>query len=873
MPFGHMNKKGMWFVLMASLSIARGEPARSDSAQTADGVQHLSKVVVTEHRSEEGAARAEQKYVSNIVNIITSQEIQKLPDVNAAEALRHVQGISLWSDTGEGRFVAIRGLDSDLNSTTFNGVRLLPTNPATVFGGGRAVALDVIPAGMIGSIAVTKTNKPEQDAEALGGTIDIVPKSIPVTREGFLEGRFGTGYENLNSTPIADISVTGGLRFGLGNGGAPSGPPNFSDKPFSFVGTASVYADARGIDDVEPGLINSSGTDRAVAGFDQRFYKYHRTRHAFGGELGYRPDGHNRYFLSFFDTGYKEYKLDNILTINFDGNPTTADNRIFQDTISDGAYQKALVNHTEKLIEQIAIFGGENEIGGMLLDYKAAYMLGKYEVLKDLTTTFNSVGSGSITYDNSGNYPVVLSSTGPDKTNPANYTFGNYRSALPLNKTTEGSVMANLTIPVSFVSSAKETVKFGGSYRDKTYHADTQYFSGPRDSALVGSPSLNGYTEGSNVVFYDKVYFNGPNLSPSLTDGLLAQGGLRQTTSNLVRTLNAHARDTEKVAAEYFQYNLLIGKLDLLAGARLENTKGTYKGNIVTDDQFAGISSRSKTYTDFFPAISVKYELDQSWQIRAGRSSTIARPGFNQISSNIQVDTGGNSVTTGNPNLSPTKSDSYDLTLERYLSNGGIFSIGVFYKKLTDYIVSNVSFLDKSDPLVAGYGFSGSKQVIYQSYTNASNAHAGGFEFGYEQRFKNLPGLFSGLGASANYTYVDSQFDIRPGESHALPSASKNTYNAALFYELHPVSVRLSLAHVDKFLSGIGSDATEDLYTDPINLLDLGIQYQISRTLGVYLNVKNLLDSPVRYTQGTTNRTIQREFYGQSYQLGVTAKF
>ena len=212
--FQHEYKRHLVFVDAIFLLGACGSRP-PEVSQTAEGVQRLSKLVVTEHRSEEGAARAEQKYVSNLVNIITSQKIKKLPDVNAAEALRHVQGISLWSDTGEGRFVAIRGLDADLNSTTFNGVRLLPTNPATVFGGGRAVALDVIPAGLIGSMAVTKTNKPEQDAEALGGTIDIVPKSIPVSREWFMESRLGTGYENLNSTLLADMSVTGGFASGL----------------------------------------------------------------------------------------------------------------------------------------------------------------------------------------------------------------------------------------------------------------------------------------------------------------------------------------------------------------------------------------------------------------------------------------------------------------------------------------------------------------------------------------------------------------------------------------------------------------------------------------------------------------------------------
>ncbi|HKB89110.1 MAG TPA: TonB-dependent receptor plug domain-containing protein, partial [Opitutaceae bacterium] len=567
------NRLSLSFLVLIGLCSMRTEAAEANSDSdpvVADGVKSLSKVVVEEQRMKEGAALAEQQNALNIIDVMTASDIQKLPDINAAEALRHVPGVSLWADTGEGRFVAIRGLDSDLNSTTFNGIRLLPTNPATIFGGGRAVALDVIPAGMIGSMVVTKTNKPEQDAEALGGTVDISPKTMPANKSFFAQGRLGSGYEPLRDTPITDISLTTGVRFGPGNSGL---------KPFTFVGTVNFYTDARGIDDVEPGLNNANANDRSLAGYDQRYYHYHRFRHGYGGELTYQPDNKNRYYLNFFDSGYTEKKLDDILTTNFDGNATTTDNRIFTDTISDGGYQKALVNHIERLTERMAIFGGENEIGNMLLDYKAAHMTGEYKVLKDVTTTFNSVGSGVVTYDNSGSHPIILSATGPDKTNPANYFFGNYRTALPLNKTQEDTLQANLSVPVSFISSAKEVIKFGASYRDKKYNADTTYLSGPANA--VGSPSLSNYVEGSNVVYYNKQYQNGPNLSPSLTDNLVAVGGIRQTPSNYIRTLNSHAVDKEKISAGYLQYSLEIGKLGILAGGRVENTKGTYAGDLV----------------------------------------------------------------------------------------------------------------------------------------------------------------------------------------------------------------------------------------------------------------------------------------------------
>jgi len=622
---------------------------------------------------------------------------------------------------------------------------------------------------------------------------------------------------------------------------------------------------------VEPGLINANAADRSLAAYDQRYYSYHRFRHGYGADLGFRPDKKNRFSLSFFDSGYKEKKIDNILTTNFDGNATATNNRVFTDTISDGAYQKALVNHTEKLTEQIAIFSGENELGSTLLDYKVAHVMGKYQVLKDVTTTFNSVGSGTVTYDNSGDYPIIINATGPNKNDPANYVFGNYRSSIPVNKTTENTLQANLNIPVSWLASSDEHLKFGGSLRDKKYNADTSNLSGPANS--IGQPLLGGYVEGANVVFYKDRYQNGPNLSPALTDALVAKGGFQKSASNVIRDLNAHASAKEKIYAGYFQYDVSISKLTLLAGLRVEDTKGTYEGNLVANNLFQGVVTRSKSYTDYFPAVSLKYDLDPHWVLRASRSSTIARPGFNQISANTQVDTSGYSVTTGNPGLNPTKAASYDLSVERYIGNSGVISLGGFYKKLSDYIVSDVAFLNNTNPLVAGFGFTGNKPITYRSYSNASNSDAKGLELAYEQRFKKLPGYFAGLGFSANYTYVKSKFDIRPGESHTLPSTAKNTYNVSLFYELNPLSIRLSLAHVDKYLSGIGPDATQDLYTDPMNWLDLGVQYQITKTVGLYFAAKNLTDAPVRYTQGTTGRTTQREFYGLTYQAGIDFKF
>jgi hypothetical protein len=98
--------------------------------------------------------------LAQTIDVQPLSEIVKLPDVNMAEALQRIPAISLETDSGGGRFINIRGLDSDLNGTTYAGVRLPASNPSSPFGGGRAVAFDTFPTGIVGGVEVSKTLRP-----------------------------------------------------------------------------------------------------------------------------------------------------------------------------------------------------------------------------------------------------------------------------------------------------------------------------------------------------------------------------------------------------------------------------------------------------------------------------------------------------------------------------------------------------------------------------------------------------------------------------------------------------------------------------------------------------------------------------------------
>jgi TonB-dependent receptor len=228
-------------------------------------------------------------------------------------------------------------------------------------------------------------------------------------------------------------------------------------------------------------------------------------------------------------------------------------------------------------------------------------------------------------------------------------------------------------------------------------------------------------------------------------------------------------------------------------------------------------------------------------------------------------------VTTGNPYLKPATANSFDLSIEKYLGAAGILSIGVFDKEIAHYIVANV-LPNQTLPNVGLYPGNPLPLKVF-TYTNAGASYARGIEFNWEQRFQDLPGLLAGLGVGANYTLVDSRFEIRPGEHSPLPSTSKNTWNASIFYEKDRLSVRLAAYSVSADLFGIGGDRTGDVFNGKRTSMDFGGSYTVTGKLVIYAEAKNLLNTPHVFYQGTPDRPIQREFYGQDYLIGLRFDF
>ena len=832
------------------------QPAAAQAAE-ADG-DAAAQIVVTAPRQAK-TARDEQQIAPNLVDIQSAETIAKYPDINAAEALSRIPGVALSIDTAEGRFVNIRGLDGNLNGATFGGVNLLNTQPGGTYfnASGRAVEFDTIPVGAVDRIMVTKTGLPDHDAEGIGGSVELTPRTAIGAKAIFADVTLAGGIETFKGK--------GAYRDEVVIGGAFGGTNANGEKPFSVVFTQYLHNDHRSFDDIEVAYIDDTSVapDKAFAGLELRKYDYYRQRFGYSGEFDFTPSDGQRMYVRASLAGYNEHVSRNRLELDFNGT-TAVDPANANGFASTGANAlKTLRDEDETHRNLVVQIGGDNHIGVAHIEYWGGYSRATYDKHFDYNSECDNPADYGLTYDNTTNpnYPKYTVTSGSGLTDPANYALVNVKNSTEHDKDEEWSYAASMAVPIGLT--AGDEFKIGGKlrYRDKVSNP----FKGGFD--YTGAPlALTGFAPGGAVTnFYNAGYNIGP-----VIDGSGLRTVFDQSGTVLGQNIGGYFDDSENIAAAFAQYNGTFGPLGVLAGLRYEHTSATYRGIGSTADALGDTTNpriaTAHSYDNLFPTLQLRYEVSPRLIARATYSTGLARPGFYQTQQSTSIDLGGFTVSTGNPNLLPTYSHNFDLSVQYYLPDAGVLSVGAFDKEMLDYIVTRTQ-------IVSGYaGNSGIFNVA--TYENAHHAHARGFEGNYVNHFRQLPGLLSGLGIDGNVTYVDSKVALRDGQGEvALPGTFKWSWNAAVFYERGPVKLRLASQYESTVLFGVGGSRASDVFQDSRYTMDLNGSYTFNHNVEVFFNAKNLTNAPLRFYEGTPNRPIQREFYDLTLEGGVKLHF
>ena len=887
----------------ALASAAQGADADADA--TSQAANTVGSVVVTAAPRQEAAARAVQQAAPNEVRVQAADTILKYPDFNAAEALGRMPDISLSSDTGEGRFVQIRGIDANLDGATYGGVPLLNTNPGgtAAGGGGRAVEYDTIPTGAIDGIVVTLTGLPDHEAEGLGGSIELSPRTAAHIDKPFVDMTLGGGYEPLHAHggPY-EGAIAIGARFGIGDNGlvwqngqdlAPRAGFISNPTPFSFVFTASEKDDRRAIDDLEESYIDQPGApSNAISEYDLRRYDYHRRRFGYGGEFDFEPNEDHRWYIRADIAGYTESVHKNFLLFkNMDDvfnntgvvpvDPNNA--RGFLVTTTPTV---TLTDEEETHRNQVYVIGGEDRFGDIHVDYHAAYSRATFTVPRNTGVQFGGPNV-PIAYDNvtTPNFPIFGFPTGFNVKDATQYTLSSVNGSTTFDQDYEWSFAGNAEVPLHFLG-ADDQLKFGAEARlrtKSTTEIDNNF--GDQNGNL---PPINLSTVSFPAIqYYDNHYSNGPYINLNAIRVLIANGTIPQATPPTFNQ-GSFIKDNEDIYAGYGEFVGQWGNWGLLAGVRIEATDATY-GAFVTDAAGnTAFDNRPVGYINAFPTVQLKYSFSPTLIARATYSTGISRPGFVQNTSAASVDLttqpGQALITRGNPNLQPTYGQNFDLDIEDYLPNGGVIEVGLFDKEFTNYIADRIQ-TDVADPLNPHTPNSAADQVT--TFLNIPTAYARGVDATYHQKFEFLPKPFDGLGIESNITFVEShmmEYDaatviansngaLTAQETGMLPGTSPITANLAGFYEAYGLSLRLAAEYVEHSLFGLGGLKSLDVIQDDRTTLDFTSAYQFDKHWQVYFNAKNLLNTPLRYYEGSPDRPIQREFYDATFEAGVRAHF
>lgn len=865
-------------LVLASTAVLAADEPQSTST--------VAQVIVTAPRKE-ATARLQQLVAPNVVNVQSAETIAKYPDVNAAEALSRIPGVSLSIDTGEGRFVTVRGIDSNLDGATFGGVVLLNSFPGgTYFAGtGRAVEFDTTPIGAVDRIAVTKTGLPDHEAEGIGGSIDLIPRSAQAITKPFAEVEIAGGYQSLRgSTAPIQEQVTVGTRFG----------PN---KTWSVVFTQFQHNDRRAIDDFEEayGSDNPDGNGNTVSNLkvydsaEFRRYNYFRRRFGYGGELDFDPSPDHHYYLRGNSAGYTENVNRQRFILNnmeYDGSgnslvlgaPVCALNAAgpctFQSATDPTGFvspaagaQATLRDQQETHKNTLVAWGGEDRFNGFSVEYQGAFTEADYHKPYDRNWTFNNVNTLSLAYNNvaNANFPTFKVLAGGNPLDPTTMALTGFGNSQETDHDREWSGSGAVSIPLKLVGSDDE-LKFGFKlrFREKEVNPTSQSYS------IAAGQTLANFEGGGPYTYYDGLYQIGfrPNgltlLSYFMNTPGAFSGGERTS-----RDLGGYYLDNENVYAGFAQYRAKIGKLGVLAGVRVESTDATYRGYLQTNDPGSSVPGNTlignhQSYVNVFPTVQFRYEFRPNLIGRLTYSTGIARPGFTQVTASTQVDVGGGTVSTGNPNLKPTYGHNFDASVEWYLPGAGILSLGVFDKELRNYIVTRT---------ITANTYLGDNQIWHIStYLNAP-AYARGLEAQWVQKFVWAPGLLKHFGVDANATYVDSQVDLFAGQKALLPGTSRWTGNAAFYYEDGRFQSRVALTYVGKNLFTVGGSQETNVYEVARVQLDWTNSYQVTRNVQLFFNIKDLNNEGLKFYEGSPDRLIQREFYLQSFEFGLKARF
>ena len=836
-----------------------------------EGAQEIGAVVVMGDQAR-GQVKAlnQQKTNVNVSNVISADQIGRFPDSNIGDALKRVPGIAMQNDQGEARNIVVRGLASELNSVTLNGNRI-----PSAEGDNRKVQMDVIPSDMIQTIEVNKTLTPDMDADAIGGSVDLVTRAaaggqrISLTLLG--------GYNPIRTGATGSGSFVYGNRF-------------FNDR-LGVVLSASYMNKDYGSDNIEAVWAQDDEGNVYVEEMDIRKYDVQRIRRSATLNIDWKIDSRNTIaadlMYNWRDDREARYRTQfKDIEPVYDGSAITGyEGTVVRETKGGIDDRRNRTRRLEDQREQSYVLSGTHLLSPKVdMDWSLSYAKASEDRPHERYIEYVQEGL-SMNEDLADTRLPYVNAPGQ---NYSDFVFDKLTEQHDYTQEEEYAAKVNLRMPLSVVREQKGRLRVGLSARWKNKRRSNDFYE------YVPTGSMPVLSDMEHVV-YDRPLVQGDRYVPGMfvSSGYIGNVDLYNPSlftpeADPSEYMAGNYDAGERILAGYLRWDQNItNDLMFIAGVRVENTDLDYRGNYILDEDYDNADERHNrnNYTNVLPGLTLKYDLNDRTVLRAAFTTALARPNYYALVPYVDIQREKREITAGNPNLKATYSYNFDLLGEYYSKSVGIVSGGFFYKRLDNFIFNYLDIDYTAEKFAADFpGFTnpiGAGEVWeYLRPMNGRSVDMFGFEVALQRKLDFLPGRFlRNFGVMLNYTFTHSvtrgiyNEDGEERTNVSLPGTAPHMVNASLSWENSRLSVRVSLNYTAGYLDEVASEAFGDRYYDGQLFLDANASYRFGKYVRVFFEANNLTNQPLRYYQGIRSRMAQLEYYKGTFNLGVKIDF
>ena len=828
-----------------------------------------------------------------IVEVISSEEIGKLPDVSIGENLARLPGLAGQRVAGRTQGIQIRGLSSDFSATLLNGRQQVTT------GDNRAVEYDQFPSELISRVMVYKSPDASLVGQGLSGTVDMQSirpldygsrmVNLNARLESNSHGSLNAGISgNGNRFSASYVDQFANRTIGIALGFAHLDSPG-QEMHYKAWGFGKLNADCTAHPDW--GCSQATGVPAGATvqnGFEVTAVSRKQKRDGLMAVLEYKP---NKDLHSTVDLYYSRFTKDesmrglmNGLAEGWSGNPGVAytnakttpvgsatlvtsanlantnfivrnDLNTRTDKLMSGGWNlKARLNEQWRLTGDLAFSSAERD-EDVIETYAGARTANGATQVYGSTGFAIGTGFGFPTFTPGLNYAdakqIYLSDPahdwGHDGLWKKPHTKDEIKSLRLEAKRDMTGMFSSLDLGLSYVERQKDRRMNEVEAKLKNNRAPVLV-----PAALIQSPTSLSFAGIPGVLSYD------------VMGALNSLYTLTPTALNEI--INRNYEVTEKVATAFAKLGIdtqwgsvpVRGNVGLQVVQTKQSSHGYVKFGSVTATNPALENTRGATYTDVLPSVNLAFDLGSDMVARFGLAKTMARGRMDDMRAGADVSLSATNGTWsgsgGNPFLEPWRATAVDLSIEKYLNKRSYVAAAAFYKKLSTYIYTQKLELDFTGIPNATAIVPRSPFGIFERPMNGEGGKVSGLELSASLDGSLWSKAMDGVGLIASASFTDSSVSPNgPGTTQKLPGLSGTVASLTAYYERGGFSSRISQRYRSAFrgeVTGVHNARTfTEIQADRQTDLQLSYAFETGafKGLSILLQVNNLTKLALRH--------------------------